>query len=351
MTATDLGPLDWRTAIVDGQGRPSPEFQRRWNTQRNNNALIGSVTFGSGTPTGVPQDGAEYVNVIATPMTLYVGYNGSWHLIGVQAFTDLSDVPHSYAGHGTNLIQVNSGGTALQFITLASLTANPTATAGPTAVNGTASTFMRSDAAPAVQLGSASQAGVVQVDGTTITASGGVISAVGGGGGGALTLIQEIVTSGNQASVTFSSIAATYRDLIVVIRGRTADSGPNNFIDMQFNGDTGSNYGDQLFHGVNTTLVNQQDVSAAFIRAGELPAASATANYSGQIRATIADYRGTTFFKAVSVSFGMSAGGINFSGIYSGQWKSTSAINAIKLFPEGATHFIDGTIVSLYGSS
>ncbi len=55
--------------------------------------------------------------------------------------------------------------------------ANPTATAGPTAVNGIATTFMRSDGAPAVQQGSSSQKGIVQVDGTTLLASSGVISA------------------------------------------------------------------------------------------------------------------------------------------------------------------------------
>lgn len=54
--------------------------------------------------------------------------------------------------------------------------ANPTATAGPTAINGVATTYMRSDAAPAVQQGSSSIKGIVQVDGTTITASSGVIS-------------------------------------------------------------------------------------------------------------------------------------------------------------------------------
>lgn len=43
MSAADLGPLDWRVAIVDSGGRPTPEFQRRWNTQRNNNTLIGSI--------------------------------------------------------------------------------------------------------------------------------------------------------------------------------------------------------------------------------------------------------------------------------------------------------------------
>ena len=55
--------------------------------------------------------------------------------------------------------------------------ANPTATAGDVAVNGVASTFMRSDGAPAVQKGSSSAFGIVKVDNTTITASAGVISA------------------------------------------------------------------------------------------------------------------------------------------------------------------------------
>jgi hypothetical protein len=54
--------------------------------------------------------------------------------------------------------------------------ANPSATAGPNAINGSASTFMRSDAAPPVQIGSASQEGILEVDGTGICASAGVIS-------------------------------------------------------------------------------------------------------------------------------------------------------------------------------
>lgn len=63
--------------------------------------------------------------------------------------------------------------------------ANPTAIASEAAVNGTAPTFMRSDAAPAIQKTSASLYGVAKVDNVTITAVDGVISAVGGGGAGA----------------------------------------------------------------------------------------------------------------------------------------------------------------------
>lgn len=55
--------------------------------------------------------------------------------------------------------------------------ANPTATAGPVAVDGTAPTFMTSDSAPAVQVATTGQKGLVQPDGTTITIASGVISA------------------------------------------------------------------------------------------------------------------------------------------------------------------------------
>lgn len=180
----DTGPLDWRIAITDKGGRPTPEFQRRWNTQRGNNALIGSITLGSGPPTGVPGDGAEYVDISSVPFTIYIGSGGTWHKASVTDFTDLQDVPNAYMSAADHLVRVNAGETGLEFVDQGTLAANPSATAGPTAINGTADTFMRSDAAPAVQVGSDTQLGLLQVDGTTITAVAGVITSIGGGGGG-----------------------------------------------------------------------------------------------------------------------------------------------------------------------
>lgn len=56
---------------------------------------------------------------------------------------------------------------------------NPTATAGPTAINGIATTYMRSDGAPAIQLGSDAVPGLVRGDGATFTVVGGVGTAIG----------------------------------------------------------------------------------------------------------------------------------------------------------------------------
>ena len=53
--------------------------------------------------------------------------------------------------------------------------ANPTAVGGDAAINGSASTFMRSDAAPAIQKTSSTNFGLAKVDGTTLIATAGTI--------------------------------------------------------------------------------------------------------------------------------------------------------------------------------
>lgn len=113
---TDTGPLDWRIAITDGNGRPTNEFMRRWNTQRNNNGLINTVTVANGAPgSPVPADGNEWVDNSETPAVLYVAFNGAWIKVGVYEFTELGDVPSSYAGQSGKFVQVNSSATGLQF--------------------------------------------------------------------------------------------------------------------------------------------------------------------------------------------------------------------------------------------
>jgi len=110
--------------------------------------------------------------------------------------------------------------------------ASPTATAGAAAVNGTATTFMRSDASPAVAIATTTtkgivstdgatitntsgaiscttattaQLGCVKPDGSTITISGGVISAAGGGGSTIVKSAQYATADQLTASGTFAT--------------------------------------------------------------------------------------------------------------------------------------------------
>lgn len=82
--------------------------------------------------------------------------------------------------------------------------ANPTATAGPTAVNGVATTFLRSDGAPAVQKGSNAQFGIVEGDGTTITCVVGVCSTT------ALTVTTSVQSGTNYAFLAGDQAKVVY---------------------------------------------------------------------------------------------------------------------------------------------
>lgn len=188
----DLGPLDWRTPIVDGGGRPSPQFQRLWNTQRDNNALIGTVTFGVGAPTGTPNNGALYMDTTKLPWVLYVGDNSAWNIVGVQDFTQLADVPGNYTGAANDLVHVNGNATGLVFGSLSSVLDGITVTEGSLLVRGNAT------------WGSLAPGNATQV--LTANGAGALPSWQAGGGGGGGGTAPTIRGSGIQASSAASYV-------------------------------------------------------------------------------------------------------------------------------------------------
>ena len=110
--------------------------------------------------------------------------------------------------------------------------ANPTATAGPNVINGVASTFMRSDAAPPVQKGTSSQFGIVQVDGSTITSTGGVISASAVPAGVTITDGAHTVTGSTTVTFSGATVSGSTPNATVAITGGGGGSGGfyrNNF--------------------------------------------------------------------------------------------------------------------------
>lgn len=86
--------------------------------------------------------------------------------------------------------------------------ANPTATAGDVAVNGVAVTFLRSDGAPAIQKSSASVFGIAKVDGTTITAASGVITAVPGVTSRTVAGTTDTILAADRGNVVYYSSAS-----------------------------------------------------------------------------------------------------------------------------------------------
>lgn len=165
---------------------------------------------------------------------------------------------------------------------------------------------------------------------------------------GAMELISEVVTSSSQATVSFSSIATTWRDLIVIVRGRGTNAATNVEVRLQFNGDTAGNYDQCVQTNQGVPAITYATTS---IWAGYLTGSTAPSNTPSSSVIEVPNYKGTTFNKTTLSQVGvqLSTTGTNiFSGHGYGQWRSTSAINAV-LVLLSAGNFVDGSVVSLYG--
>lgn len=183
-STTNLNSQTWTSqALVSSQAYPS-----------NSSSVTATV---SGLSTNSTADGQTQALLLLQPSTdsLTTGFQPVSYLTTVKS----AGSTITAMGRSLNFTSgLSATADADQNITVSGVSAaNPTATASDTAVNGSAATFMRSDAAPAVQKASASVFGIVKVDGTSITATGGVISAPGSGGGSVTS-----VTCGNTTITT-----------------------------------------------------------------------------------------------------------------------------------------------------
>ncbi len=151
-------------------------------------------------------------------------------------------------------------------------------------------------------------------------------------------------TASSAASYTFSSIPGTYTDLIIIINAKNSNAGTavNNWR-FQFNGDTASNYSDIFITGNGSTVTSSRDNNQSELYFG---LANQTSNYNSVSIANIMNYSNTTTYKTL-ISTGAAADA-NYANASIGMWRSTSAINSIKIYAGGSPTTFTGT-VTLYG--
>lgn len=151
------------------------------------------------------------------------------------------------------------------------------------------------------------------------------------------------------ASITFSAIPGTYKDLVIVFMGRM-DNGTDEDVYMTANGDSGANYCQQYFGASNTTPAQANGCSSnATPVVVTIPGSGALANMPGVAEIRVIAYANTTFNKmAMSSNFWR---GTTTSEFFLGwQWNNTSAITSLTLTPvTGGRSFITGTTATLYG--
>jgi hypothetical protein len=147
--------------------------------------------------------------------------------------------------------------------------------------------------------------------------------------------IATTTSTGSANNVTFSSISASYTDLVVVVSGGYTSS----YFDMQFNGDTASNYSFIRMIGFGTTVYTDRYSTYGSMQ----PSLSAT---QGTLLLNIANYANTTTNKTVIWHLGNMSSGVELT---VGLWRNTAAINSIALKTPTGANMPAGLKFSLYG--
>ena len=225
-------------------------------------------------------------------------------------------------------------------------TAN-TVLAGPASGSAAVPTF-RALVAADLPVATSSGFGSVKPDNTSITISAGVISAVSGGGGG---FVLSSTLSSPASTITISSIPNTAHIIEIQFSGLMVSGASLSNLKLQFNGDTGSNYGFQgtkALVGSSFNLNSSGQTGLSVIDnlgsvGGPVPIDVATV--------TVPNYAGTTLPKGVtSLGFGSQSNANSFmASDMSGYWNSTAAINSITFSNSASNNFAIGTSVTVFG--
>ena len=151
------------------------------------------------------------------------------------------------------------------------------------------------------------------------------------------------VGAGGTSSFTFSSIPSTYKHLQV--RGIALNTGQDTLF-MAFNSDTtGSNYRDHQVGG-NASSVFAYSNAGVNGGGGGIGLTSQTAGAGNII--DILDYANTNKYKTSRNLWGVDRNSAGSTGLYSGLWMSTSAVNSIT-FSTFTYPFLQHASFALYG--
>ena len=164
--------------------------------------------------------------------------------------------------------------------------------------------------------------------------------------------IASQVLLSNTATLTFSGIPNTYTDLILKVDAKTDAGTIQDNLNLQFNGDTASNYTTMSISGspgITGSVQNNTAGTSATIYAGAEGSNTSGANTFGMCEVNMPNYTSTTkkLFRGRAISCGSTTLSVmNQFGI---TYNNTTAISSITIFRTTGTTFLTGSRFDLYG--
>lgn len=151
------------------------------------------------------------------------------------------------------------------------------------------------------------------------------------------SIASQTLGSGS-TGINFSSIPATYTDLVVVITGTVSS---NDSYGFRFNGDTATNYSFTGWYGSGGNVYGTyKTTGASKIESGRSSTTQGIALFY------VSQYANTNVFKT---TFGKGTIPSSYLNSHVGLWRSTAAINAINISTYAGYTMNTGTVFSLYG--
>ena len=149
-------------------------------------------------------------------------------------------------------------------------------------------------------------------------------------------------------SVTFSSIAGTYTDLIIIASIK-ADSTTIATPALRFNGDTASNYSATWLYGNGSTASSSRGSNATYLYTGDYVAGVESTNFATFI-SHIMNYANTTTYKTVLSRNNQVNSSDGETGATVGLWRKTpEAITTILYTSTNGANYAVGSTFTLYG--
>lgn len=156
------------------------------------------------------------------------------------------------------------------------------------------------------------------------------------------------VGAGGSATISFSSIPATYKHLQLRCIARTDRASTEDQLRITLNSDTGSTYSDHSLSGDGTSATSGATANNTYMFLGRTAGASASASMFGVNVIDILDYADTNKYKTIRSLAGVDLNGSGKVSLLSGSWRSTSAVTSVQVTIIGSS-IVQYSKFALYG--
>jgi hypothetical protein len=155
------------------------------------------------------------------------------------------------------------------------------------------------------------------------------------------------VGSGGAANIEFTSIPATYTDLLVKLSGRST-SGGETAVNLRFNGNSSSIYDRKSLAGDGSSASSASSTSQPEVFVGRISANTYTASTFGNMEIYIPNYTGSSNKSLSSDSVAENNATTGYNILIAGLWNNTAAITSIA-FTVAGSNFAQYSTATLYG--